>query len=86
MEDVYFVPDLKNNILSIGQLFEKGCSVIMKDWMLYLKDKNGWLLTHIEMVKNRMFKLNLKNIQEKCLQVNMEDKALLWHLQFGHLH
>jgi len=33
-----------------------------------------------------MFKVNLKKIQEKCLQVNMEDKAWLWHLRFGHLH
>ena len=39
MEDVYYVPDLKNNILSMGQLLEKGCSVFMKDRMLHLKDK-----------------------------------------------
>jgi len=26
MEDVNYVPNLKNNILSIGQLLEKGCS------------------------------------------------------------
>ena len=86
MEDVYYVPDLKNNILSMGQLLEKGCSVFMKDRMLHLKDKNGRVLAHVEMAKNRMFKLNLKNIQERCLQVNMEDKELLWHLRFGHLH
>nr|KYP41492.1 Retrovirus-related Pol polyprotein from transposon TNT 1-94 [Cajanus cajan] len=54
--------------------------------MLQLKDKNGQVLAHVEMTKNRMFKLNLKNIQERCLQVNMEDKEWLWHLQFGYLH
>jgi len=27
---VWYVPDLKNNILSIGQLLEKGCLVFMK--------------------------------------------------------
>ena len=70
----------------MGQLLEKGCSFIMKERMLYLKDRNDRLLAHIERAKNRMFKLNLKNIQEKCLQVNMEDKALLWDLQFRHLH
>jgi len=27
MEDVYYAPDLKNNILGIGRLLEKGFSV-----------------------------------------------------------
>jgi hypothetical protein len=39
IEDVYHVPDLKSNILSMGQLFEKGYSIFMKDQMLHLKDK-----------------------------------------------
>jgi len=41
MEDIYYVPHLKNNILSIGQSLEKECSIFTKDQMLYLKDKNG---------------------------------------------
>jgi len=60
MQDVYYVPDLKNNILSIGCLIEKGFSVYMKDRMLYLKDKSGIMLARVEMTNNRMFKLNLK--------------------------
>ena len=39
MKDVYYVPDLKNNILSMGQLLEKGYSIFMKDQILHLKDK-----------------------------------------------
>jgi len=38
------------------------------------------------MARNQMYKLNLRSIQEKCLQVYIEDKTLLWHLRFGHLH
>ncbi|MGV7597593.1 hypothetical protein PJM33_29425, partial [Mycobacterium kansasii] len=33
MEDVYFVPDLKSNIISLEQLLEKGYSIFMKDRM-----------------------------------------------------
>jgi len=33
MEDVYYVPDLKNNILNIGRLLEKGFSIFTKDRM-----------------------------------------------------
>jgi len=51
---------LKNNILSIGQLLEKGYSVFMKDRMMNLKEKSGRVLARVEMTKNRMLKLNLK--------------------------
>jgi len=61
MEDVYYVPDLNNNILSMAQLLKKGYSVFMKDWILHLKDKNERVLANVEMAKNRMFKLNLKS-------------------------
>jgi len=44
MEDVYYVPDSKNNILSMGQLLEKGYSTFMKDRILHLKDKTGRVL------------------------------------------
>ncbi|PKU61775.1 Retrovirus-related Pol polyprotein from transposon TNT 1-94 [Dendrobium catenatum] len=86
IENVYFVPDLKSNILSMGQLMEKGYSVFMKDEVLQLKDKKGRLVTQINMAKNRMYKINLVYVLEKCLQVDVEDKASLWHLRFGHLH
>ncbi|KAJ1378995.1 Zinc finger, CCHC-type [Sesbania bispinosa] len=39
IRDVYYVPDLRSNIMSMGQLMEKGYSVLMKDRELQLKDK-----------------------------------------------
>lgn len=86
IEGVYYVPNLKANILSLGQLTEKGYSILMEDRNLQLKDKTGRLVALVEMGKNRMYKLNLKSIREKCLHVNVEDQASLWHLRFGHLH
>ena len=55
IRDVYYVPDLKTNILSMGQLMEKGYSVIMKDRVLELRDKLGYLITRVEMKQNRMY-------------------------------
>ncbi|KAI5402444.1 hypothetical protein KIW84_050167 [Lathyrus oleraceus] len=86
IEGVYYVPNLKANILSLGQLTEKGYSILMEDRNLQLKDKTGRLVALVEIGKNRMYKLNLKSIREKCLHVNVEDQASLWHLRFGHLH
>ncbi|KAI5410173.1 hypothetical protein KIW84_055597 [Lathyrus oleraceus] len=68
IQDVYYVPNLKTNILSLGQLIEKGYSILMKERILHLKDKLGHLIAHVEMERNRMYKLNLINVREKCLQ------------------
>jgi len=78
---VYYVPDLKTNILSMGQLMEKGYSVIMKDRVLELRDKLGYLITRVEMKQNKMYKLELR-----CLKLDVEDEVMKWHFRFGHLH
>jgi len=82
MENVYYVPDLKSNILNIGRSLEKGFSIFMKDQkgfsifmkdrMLHLKDKSGRMFARVEMTKNRIFKLNLKI---KVLPLRLEWKV-----------
>jgi hypothetical protein len=67
IQDVYYVPDLKTNILSMGQLMEKDYSVLMKDRVLHLKDKQWRLVARVEMGRNQMYKLNLRSVREKCL-------------------
>jgi hypothetical protein len=85
IEDVYFIPEMKSNILSAGQLMEKGFEIFMKNQTLHLKDKQGRQIARVEMGENRMFKLNLWRIEEKCLKVNKEDEAWIWHMSFEHL-
>ncbi|KAI5405406.1 hypothetical protein KIW84_052259 [Lathyrus oleraceus] len=52
IQDVYYVPNLKTNILNLGQLTEKGYSILMKERILYLKDKLGHLIARVEMERN----------------------------------
>nr|KYP43697.1 Retrovirus-related Pol polyprotein from transposon TNT 1-94 [Cajanus cajan] len=86
IRNVYYVPELKNNILSMGQMMEKGNSVLMKDRVLYLKDKHDRLIARVEMKKNRMYKLELNILQNKCLKLDVKDEAMMWHFRFGHLN
>jgi lantibiotic modifying enzyme len=81
IQDVYYVPDLKTNIFSMGQLMEKDNSVLMKDRVLHLKDKQGRLVARVEKGRNKMYKLNLRSVREKCLRVNVEDKTSLFTLE-----
>ena len=68
IRDVYYVPDLKSNILSIGQIVEKGNSIMIKNQVLYLKDKHGRLAARVEKEKNRIYKLELSILQKRCLK------------------
>lgn len=40
LKDVYFIPPLRGNIVSLGQATEAGCEVSMKDNILMLFDKH----------------------------------------------
>jgi hypothetical protein len=86
ISSVYYVPKMKSNILSLGQLLERGYTIFMKDRSLYLCDKNNRLIAQVEMTTNRMFKLNLVNIEATCLKTCVEEKYWLWHLRFGHMN
>jgi hypothetical protein len=86
ISDVYYVPTMKSNILSIGQLLQKGYTVHMENNSLSLSDTSGRLIACVQMTKNRMFPLNLKTKIEKCLIGLIKNESWRWHLRFGHLH
>ena len=54
LADVYYIPDLKNNIISLGQATEAGYDIRMKDDYLTLRDKDGKLITRAKRSKNRL--------------------------------
>ena len=71
--NIYYVPDLKSNILSLGQLLEEGYDIHIKNLALCIRDKHKNLVTHGKMTKNSMFPLNLKIDQSRCLKAKIVD-------------
>ncbi|XP_017431714.1 uncharacterized protein LOC108339076 [Vigna angularis] len=59
MDEVLFVPSMKSNLLSLGQLLEKGYSMIMRDNSIEVFDKKHRLIIKAPIAKNRTFKVNL---------------------------
>jgi hypothetical protein len=51
VENVYFIPEIKSNVLSVGQLMEKGFEIFVKNQTLHLKDKQGREISRVEMGK-----------------------------------
>jgi hypothetical protein len=59
------------------QLLERDYTIFMKDRTLYLRDKSNQLIAQVEMTTNRMFKLNLMNIEVTCLKICVGEKDWL---------
>uniref|UniRef100_A0A2N9JBE9 Integrase catalytic domain-containing protein n=1 Tax=Fagus sylvatica TaxID=28930 RepID=A0A2N9JBE9_FAGSY len=84
--DVYYVPSMKNNILSLGQLLEKDYDIHLKDCSCLIRDHQNNLIAKVPMTRNRMFLLNIHNDVAKCLKACYRDSSWLWHLRLGHLN
>lgn len=88
ISDVYFVPELKNNLLSLGQLQEKGLAILIQNGTCKVFHPDKGLIMHTNMKGNRMLYLTASAAPNKnamCLQVEMvsEKETQLWHCRFG---
>lgn len=89
VQDVYYVPELRNNLLSIGQLQEKGLAILIKNGECNIYHPSRGLIAHTKMSANRMFILFNKSSNhsinaEECLHIS-SDLTYLWHQRYGHL-
>ncbi|XP_028110126.1 uncharacterized protein LOC114308681 [Camellia sinensis] len=76
--NVYYVLSMKNNILGMEQLLEKGYDINMKDCHLTIKGSHGNLIARMRMSKNRMFALNIQHDVAKCLSAIIKDEDKDW--------
>jgi hypothetical protein len=83
---VYYIPALRNSIISLGQLDESGSRVKIKDGVMRIWDRHHRLLAKVIRCTNRLYVLNVQVAQPLYLAVRWDDKAWQWHERFGHLH
>jgi len=87
IEDILYVPGMKCNLLSVGQLIEKGFPITMKNEVLELFDASNKLVLRPPLSKNRTFKTLISSTKVQCPQTVVENKqSWLWHLRFGDLN
>ncbi|KAG7571799.1 Zinc finger CCHC-type superfamily [Arabidopsis suecica] len=85
LPDVYYIPDLRSNIVSLGQATEAGCDVRMKGEDLTLFDRDGNLLVKAKRSRNRLYKVVMTVENSKCLQLVVSSDSRLWHARLGHI-
>lgn len=90
---VYFVPGLKNNLLSVGQLQQKGLRIIFEgDTCEIWHKQQRRLIMHSLMTTNRMFVVTAivrepkEAMEANQVQNTMETMEETWHKRFGHLN
>ncbi|KAD7117216.1 hypothetical protein E3N88_04484 [Mikania micrantha] len=86
VNDVYYIPDLCSNILSLGQMTEVGCKVWMDEDQLWLYEDGYQLMMQVQRSPNRLYKISLKIGTPVCLLSSIKDQAWLWHARLGHLN
>eukprot|EP00253_Pinus_taeda_P002234 PITA_02234 len=96
--DVYYVPGMRCNLLSIGQLVQKDYNVFFVNDVCTIMDiaPSKRCIAEVKMTRNRMFPLriraDLKNknelaaVTQEAFQSVPKDENWLWHLRFGHLN
>lgn len=89
--EVFYVPELKNNLLSIGQLQEKKLAILIHENVCKIYHPINGLIMQTSMSVNRMFVLRaaIPTAASKpcCLHASSGDSTTnLWHKRFGHLN
>jgi len=85
---VFFVPGLKSNLLSIGQLQEKGLAILIQNGKCKIYHPTQGLIIETTMSSNRMFILlaQCQTNEQTCCNTMTEESARVWHRRYGHLH
>jgi transposase InsO family protein len=82
---VYFIPKLKTNILSVGQLDEIGFQVLIDSGVLSIKDTERRLVAKIPRASNWLYVLHANLARPVCYLARAEKDSWRWHACLGHL-
>nr|KYP59134.1 Retrovirus-related Pol polyprotein from transposon TNT 1-94 [Cajanus cajan] len=86
ISNVLYIPKMKSNLLSLGQLLEKGYTMTLKDKVLKVFYVNDKLILKAPLSSNRTFKVGIKVDGHQCLVSRVAHKSWTWHQRYGHLN
>lgn len=87
IKNVYFIPDLKSNIISLGQATESGCDIRMRGGYLTMHDSEGKLLVKAERSRNRLYKIHMRLMNMAAsLNLSKISESSRWHARMGHIN
>ncbi|XP_073223460.1 uncharacterized protein [Cicer arietinum] len=84
--DVLYVPNMKNNMLSLGQLLENGYSMNIENGQMNMFDRSKRLVLKALLSKNKTFKIEIQVNENQCLAVETRNASWLWHQRYRQLN
>lgn len=89
LQDVWYVPKLHSNFLSISKIVNAGYIVQFKEKIAEVKTKQNRILYTAKMKDDIYyvnFKLNFKLEKLNMIETNKNDNLKKWHQRYGHLN
>ena len=84
ISDVLYVPEIDQNLLSVGQLLEKGFKLFFEHKHCLIHDIVGRDVLRVKM-RNRSFSFDPTN-EEYAAYKTQVSPTELWHKRLGHCH
>lgn len=85
ISNVFYIPDLKTNLLSACLLQEKGYRITSFKGECEVSDSKRGSISKIKMTSNRLFPLKITTVND-CLLAKAGDSSWNWHYRYKHLN
>jgi len=88
IREVMYLPGLKENLPSVGQMDEHGYFLVFGEGMCKVFDSSsmGCLIMKVQMNKNRCYPVSLVGENQLLMKTNLVHSTWTWHKRLGHLH
>ena len=83
INNVFYIPNLRRNLLSVKRLVSADVKVIFENGILKLEHKNK-IISVGKM--NNLYEVKFKRVKYEAMNVEYElEESSLWHKRFGHI-
>jgi len=83
---VLYVSNMKRNLISIGQLLQKGYTMMIEAQAMKVFDRESRLILKSPLSKQRTFKININVTEDICLLSETGGENFLWHQRYEHIN
>ena len=84
IHDVFFIPCLTQNLLSVAQIIAHGYSLSFETQSYCIYNSHGCLIVKVPMI-DKSFPLNWNIVNESVNFIN-KDESMIWHRRYGHFN
>lgn len=83
IKDVFLVPEIDKNLLSVPQMVRNGYQVLFAGTKCIIYNQKGDKIAEVEMVR-KAYLLRMQLAEESARMVKKENNSELWHKRLGH--